>query len=1065
MDDKVLGQVEILTGLVGNLQDSVGSLNSTANTFATSVQDLTAVIGNAESGIGNFNNTLSEQQEAFEGVKAAAEGAAESVDDYTKMMRLKTEAVQKDLKKRYGSFVDSNTSIMMAGLNKMTGGFMTYAKQQREIFNNLENQRERFFFAFDTFRSHMSFFMGIGTSLFNVFKGLMTTLINVGKLIITLPLKSLETMLDIGHSIREEYLAISQTLEDTQEFFSSTSAQGQGFARLTAQIRGLGGAFLNVNSEASKTFGIGLQGQQAMAAAGKDLVTGMGTLSNLFGPSYQDNLIKSVRITRALGMTAEDNSLMIRRSMSLGIHPFTGLANAIHASSAASKEFGIDQKQVAIGMNGLRKNVIEFSHISEDELGKVVARAAQLGVEVEGLNAIFNKFTTFDAAAESAALLSQTFGMAIDAMDIIRADNPMEILDQFREGMMQTGRDFNDLNRHEKALLSQYTGLNGEMLQTAMSFEGIGLSYQELQQKMEDASPENQLKEAVKEMSGSIKEFMNVGKKITSPFQALSEGMKDALVKNTQFQRSMMGLSNSIQNIYTKVLNNFLSRDLLNSIDNIIGTFSKLIDDDVANGFVKISRNLGSFINVLIGANSTADQVNSSFSKLYDSILDSKFVSRLIDIGQRMIGGIVSGFIKSLPSLIGGFTDLLKLFNGTLDKQSYSNPNTGMGKFFKKYIIDSWNQVKGVLTDKKNVNGEVVTKGLVTNLLDELKEAIGVSASLFADIGELMLKGIWQGMSALWGSLDWKEKGIAAALLLGPSFASTLATFVGGKVFSTMLGGGASQAVLGAGGAGAGAGISGALGVGGIGLLTSGKFGDLTDQGVQTLKDLNAKKKLSVGEEGLRQALKRNDLSRTSISRGKFNALLSGDSNVSKLSRLGNLSGILGGGLMIGKDLYDYFDESQASKKGENIGGVAGGVILGGIGTFLGGPVGAALGASIGNTLGNFIGSFWDDEEEKVNQATQVNKTRREREQQQQEQRQVQRDTEITQAVSQMNNRPININLVVKQSLDGQDLTNKLLSAAVLGTNRYVVVTEDDGTMKLIDKTGQAQNNPIPSRR
>ena len=168
---------------------------------------------------------------------------------------------------------------------------------------------------------------------------------------------------------------------------------------------------------------------------------------------------------------------------------------------------------------------------------------------------------------------------------------------------------------------------------------------------------------------------------------------------------------------------------------------------------------------------------------------------------------------------------------------------------------------------------------------------------------------------------------------------------------------------------------------------------------------------------------------------------------------------------MIGKDLYDYFDESQASKKGENIGGVAGGVILGGIGTFLGGPVGAALGASIGNTLGNFIGSFWDDEEEKVNRATQANKTRREREQQQQEQRQVQRDTEITQAVSQMNNRPININLVVKQSLDGQDLTNKLLSAAVLGTNRYVVVTEDDGTMKLIDKTGQAQNNPIPSRR
>ena len=55
MDDKIFGQIEALVGLMSNLQDTVGSLNTTANTFATSVQDLTSVIGNAESGMENFN--------------------------------------------------------------------------------------------------------------------------------------------------------------------------------------------------------------------------------------------------------------------------------------------------------------------------------------------------------------------------------------------------------------------------------------------------------------------------------------------------------------------------------------------------------------------------------------------------------------------------------------------------------------------------------------------------------------------------------------------------------------------------------------------------------------------------------------------------------------------------------------------------------------------------------------------------------------------------------------------------------------------------------------------------
>ena len=555
-------------------------------------------------------------------------------------------------------------------------------------------------------------------------------------------------------------------------------------------------------------------------------------------------------------------------------------------------------------------------------------------------------------------------------------------------------------------------------------------------------------------MSGSIKEFMNVGKKITSPFQALSEGMKDALVKNTQFQRSMMGLSNSIQNIYTKVLNNFLSKDLLDSIDNIIGTFSRLIDDDVADGFVKISRNLGSFINVLIGADSTADQVSSSFSKLYDSVINSKFVSRLVDIGKRMVGGIISGFIKSLPSLIGGFTDLLKLFNGTLDKQSYSNSKTGMGKFFKTYIIDSWNQVKGVLSDKKNVNGEVVSKGLVTNLLDELKKAIGVSSSLFADIGFMIGEGIWAGIKEAWSGTSTTSKLLATGALAAP-IATTAATLYGGKkLLGAISGGGGKAAEL--------------TGKALQNQELAMKLKNATDLSSSTQKALaaaEAGQKLSVGQAGLINAAKAGETTMRGVSAGKWSALAGrGPAVASMGSRLAAGGNLLLGGAMIGKDIYDLFDDSQDNKFGENIGGVAGGVILGGIGAVFGGPVGAALGASVGNTLGEWIGSFWNDEEEKVNQATQANKTRREKEHQQQEQRQVQRDTEITQAIAKQASQPIVINLSIKQSLDGDELTNRILSAALNGTTRFNINTDDAGRMQLLSKNANDAGgyNPVP---
>lgn len=744
MDGKVAANLETLTGLMSSMKNVISDLNGTIKAFNSNTDNMSSAISSAEKNAESLNKALKGGQSSMDEYNdVLAKGLKKSEDSQTSMQD-KIIRANRSIISRYGAFFSAREKQHVEHQKSILGKLRNYASEQAEIFHNLDSRRAKLLHAFDVTKDIFKTFFSFGNSLFKIFKSVGGAVLNVAKFLVTLPLKGLEAILDIAHSVREEFLAISQSFEDTQEMISGTSRQGMGLANLTSEVRGLGGAFLNVGSEAARTFGYGLQGQQAMISKTAEKINGLGTLANVYGDSYSANAILVERAMQSLGMSVEDNAFLVRQSMSEGIHPFQAFNRSIQASVAASKEFGIDQKQIARGMNELRKNVVEFSHISEPELASVVAQAAQLGIEAKELNAVFSKFTTFDQAAESAALLSQTFGMAVDAMDIIRAEDPMEIINQFREGMQQTGRDFRDLNRHEKALMSQYTGLSGEALQTAMSFQGVGLSYAELQKKMEESSPQAQLKAAVKEMSASIKEFMNVGKKLTSPFQAISEGMKDALLKNGRFQRSMMGLSNRMQRLYSGVLSKFLNAGLLDAIEGVVDAFAKLISDDAITSLIKVTREFGNFLTVVLSADSKPQEISNALDRLITSFTSSSFVRTLFTIGKSIVGNIASSIIKSLPAILTSIKDLLLYFNNNAVKAV----NAGENSWFKTYILDSLDMV---MADGQTVGSSIAS--LVMDILNELKNAIGTSGSIireiFAPVGEAIGNGIVSGIGAM----------------------------------------------------------------------------------------------------------------------------------------------------------------------------------------------------------------------------------------------------------------------------------------------------------------------------
>ena len=744
MDNLDGAQIENLTGLISSLESKVDSLGSSVERLTGNTQNMSSAISEAEKSASGLERAFSGAQDTLSESQRALEA---NLDRFNANIKDKVIKANNDMMRKYSVFFSKKEKAHLDHNKGIIASFKDHLREQKEIFSNLPSMRARILFVGDSllkmFTNVFGFIAKIGFNILSLLTDIGKAIINIGKFLVMLPLKVLENILEIGNAVREEFLAINQSLEDTQEQISGTSRTGEALQKLATNIREVGEEFLIAGGMKAKIFGFGLQGQQAMIAKTAEKIAGLRTIGNLVGPALAKNALEVEVAMQALGMSTEDAGLLMRKSMSEGIHPLQGLVNAFHASSAASKQFGIDQKLVARGMNTLRNNVIEFSHLSEPELAKVAAQAAQLGVEAEGLVSIFNKFTTFESAAESAALLSQTFGMAIDAMDIIRAEDPLEILNQFREGMEQTGRSFSDLNRHEKALLSQYTGLSGEMLQTAMSFDGVGLSYEEMQKRMEESSPEHQLKSAVKEMTASVKEFMNMGKQITNPFQAFTEGIKDAILKNSALQKQFVNISDLAKGFYEKIVTSLFGKEglvLQEKLSAALSEFENLLMGSASN-IADIARKFLTLTTVFFDVSKGTQEMSVAFEDLQKTFFENQFVQKLINLGKIMIGSIVKGFIKSLPTLVKGFTQLLSGFNRIIRPGSSkaSRASAELGDFFNTYIRDAWNDLK------KNS----LFASLMNTLLDELKVTAQAATDGLKEIGKIIGEGILEGMKSI----------------------------------------------------------------------------------------------------------------------------------------------------------------------------------------------------------------------------------------------------------------------------------------------------------------------------
>ena len=118
------------------------------------------------------------------------------------------------------------------------------------------------------------------------------------------------------------------------------------------------------------------------------------------------------------------------------------------ASVGLSRQFGVDVKVIGKNIDTMMKDIGTFGHLAPKELAAVATYATKLGVSIDALKGTMDAFDTFESAAANAGKLAEAFGMNIDVMEMMNAENPAERMDMLRKSFEETGKSVSDLSRH-----------------------------------------------------------------------------------------------------------------------------------------------------------------------------------------------------------------------------------------------------------------------------------------------------------------------------------------------------------------------------------------------------------------------------------------------------------------------------------------------------------------------------------------------------------------------------------------------------------------------------------------
>jgi tetratricopeptide (TPR) repeat protein len=582
-----------------------------------------------------------------------------------------------------------------------------------------------------------------------VFSKTMTEKIGVlTQAIVAIPLNILEKAQELGYEIKKEMNELAQTFENLQKDFMGGDFIGQGFARLQSNLIGARKEFMDVNTEAVHLFGRGISGINKAFQETQAIVKSLGVFTSLFAEQItknKENAFYYFKMKQVFDMTDEDLQYIARTASNTGKSLATVFQSVSESIDDAAKVHRQDAKQMARDYLDMRKNVISFGHITDKELGNVVARTRQMRVEMKDAVALFEKVQTFEDAANMSSQLSQSFNMVVDSMELLKAESPDQMLKMLRDAMFATGRSFQDMNRFEKSLLQQQTGLSSEAMQALFSFQNVGKTYSQIMTEMNAKDPVQQQIKGINQMKDAIVELKETMPKFQNSFDAFFTGIKDNTLLSNTLRKSLSGLSLSFDGIYTAALNKdtkllepaltsivrliekvkdvLTNPAFLNSLNNILNAAVNIVE----MFFDLTTMNFADFDNFLKQTGSFSQQLDTQLQKIFNNIIPT--FNNLFVIGTKIVESFILAVTNSLDDI---FSIVLKSFSMLFNKTFFNS--------LIKAIDKSLENIVNFLTNNS-------TKSSIFTAFQNLFDFADAFLDIGLKYGKQLLDAILGGMS------------------------------------------------------------------------------------------------------------------------------------------------------------------------------------------------------------------------------------------------------------------------------------------------------------------------------
>lgn len=688
-------------------------------------EDLENHVENTNKNVGKLNDTISEVRDNIEKQTGTAHEAADVASQSIK----KSQNARLSVK----SFTREALKNVEQAKNSLDNITVSFKETNNAINKTVDNIK--------------SYFKALATGVFKSFKTVIGAIGKTFKTILTLPAQIAKGAVQFGNALRKDLVEeIGNAIQETKEFFDLNSNIGKGIQRLGRIGTGMLGTFQVAGSRMVKLFGFGTAGIVNTIKEFKDVLTAIGPFAEMFGATIansKEQIEFFASMKRAYGLANEDYAYYALDASSKLQDLNSRIFQMGQTVFAVADEYGLDRKRLSLNFQKIRKDIINFDHLTDEELSHTTAKITQMKVKIEDVAAIFNKFSTFEDAAKSVALLSQTFGMNLDAMQLIRAEKPEEIFETFRNSMMETGRSFETLNRFEKQLLANQTGMSADTLKSVMNFRDAGLTYEQAIERANNSRPEKKQLKALKELRSAIKEIQKV-MEFQSPFDAFFKGLKANALATGEFSSTLMKLSQGYEGIYNYAAgldeNTFFG--ILKPIKMIVDILTKLV---TSKGFKK------SLVNAV-----------ETFGKLISGSLG---IGKGVSETYNIVSSIQKLKINKGSTLNASLSSILKSFKQK-DLQKLGITNDYIQKISKKSVQDQLNLIlikmrKNVINDPKlqEAHDKFIKKFQVQytkidkdyqakySLVDDIKDGLKATSQSMIDVaGEYIgLTGVVAG--------------------------------------------------------------------------------------------------------------------------------------------------------------------------------------------------------------------------------------------------------------------------------------------------------------------------------